>query len=138
MIFPQLGNTWLPPSAGEEETLKRACSALHVPSEFLTSPLINYPGLQTERKDNKTMSKLAIYDSDSEIVIAESPEDAQKVCEETGIQLTPEDWAEYEWTRIEGAKSYSFRPDDGGPLVTKTADEWIAERGRSYMGSYYA
>jgi hypothetical protein len=76
--------------------------------------------------------QLHAYTNDEEWVIAASPEDADKVCEQLGMGATyAADTSQ--WVLCDPAKLFTF--DDGDATETKTLGEWITIKGRGYFAS---
>lgn len=80
------------------------------------------------------MSALKVYRNDvTEWVVAESPEDAEKVVAETGAP-PPDD--PNEWIECSPDKEWTCHDFDGkGNTKTMTFREWIAHTGRGYLGT---
>lgn len=80
---------------------------------------------------------LSIYDNESDIVIAESPEDASRLLFEDGMVDEVVDAKTRKWRRISADADYKFHDDESGaPATIRKASEWVALKGRGFMGSY--
>lgn len=76
--------------------------------------------------------RLSVYFNEEEWVIAYSPEDAGKVCEDLGMGATySADTAQ--WILCDEANQFKF--DDGDAVEYKTFGEWIALKGRGYFAN---
>lgn len=81
------------------------------------------------------MDELKVFRNDvTEWVIATSPEDADKVVAETGAPA-PDD--ENEWKECNLDKTWTCQEAEGqnAGSVTHTFREWIALKGRCYLGT---
>jgi hypothetical protein len=83
--------------------------------------------------------KLHIYSNGSDIVIAYSAEDAKAILTEVAGPETSQEYSDWE-LEADDEDEYGFRddPDDESKSITRKASEWIALKGRGYMGSYDA
>lgn len=83
-----------------------------------------------------TAPELHVYDNDHDIVIAHSPEDASAIVAETLFPDVPTKVTG--WNRLADDESMDFCDDDQDESLptTRLASEWIAMKGRGYMGSH--
>lgn len=78
------------------------------------------------------MGELSIWHDDTEFVIAASAEDAAEILRamDCGYDIDVDAFERWEPTR-----PFTLDPCDGTAGVTKTAAEWVAERGRGWLAT---
>ena len=86
-------------------------------------------------RDKANQLGLHVYANDvTDWVIASSPADADAVSvEHTGAPIEP--GYELDWKRLPLDRVLNLHMDDGRGSVEQTCAEWIAEQGRSFLGS---
>ena len=80
---------------------------------------------------------LAVWDNGEEYAIAESAADAEEVCRQfTGSSLDLLRNPEEVWDRVSGETVLTIELEGhGAPTFTLTCAEWVARKGRCWLGS---